>query len=127
MRIGEAAAASGVSVKAIRHYEAEGLLGEVPRRGSYRRLGPHHVERLRLIAHCREQGFSLPEIRAVIALLPVEGCPSPGPVRALVEAKLGALRAEATRIEAQIAGLEATLDHLARREGLTLPLEEPPG
>ncbi|MCB9759469.1 MAG: MerR family transcriptional regulator [Alphaproteobacteria bacterium] len=115
LHIGAAARASGVSVKAIRHYEAEGLLGEVPRRGRYRRYAPHHVERLRLIAHCRAQGFSLPEIRTVVAQLPQAGCPAKAPMLALVEQKLAELRAERDRLQAMIARLEDTHAYIASR------------
>src|SRR5437868_2450801 len=54
MRIGEAASETGVTVKAIRHYEAVGLLGVLERDGSYRDFSADDLERLRLIAHCRD-------------------------------------------------------------------------
>ena len=53
MKISQAAIASGVTVKAIRHYEAKGLLDKVQRRGKYREFSSSDVERLRLIARCR--------------------------------------------------------------------------
>jgi MerR family transcriptional regulator, copper efflux regulator len=51
MRIGEAASETGVTVKAIRHYEAVGLLGILERDGSYRDFSADDFERHRLIAH----------------------------------------------------------------------------
>ena len=36
MRIGEAAAAVGVTIKTVRFYAEQGLLGSVPRAGAYR-------------------------------------------------------------------------------------------
>lgn len=42
MWIGEAAAASGVTVKGIRHYEAMGMLPGIRRTGSYRELSASH-------------------------------------------------------------------------------------
>lgn len=39
MRIGEIARRTGASAKAIRLYEARGLLGAVARAGSYRQYG----------------------------------------------------------------------------------------
>lgn len=38
MYIGEAARVSGVTIKAIRHYEAQGLLPGIHRSGSYRQF-----------------------------------------------------------------------------------------
>ena len=52
MQIGEAARATGLTVKAIRHYEAIGLL-HVERSGVYRDFSADEIERLRIIARCR--------------------------------------------------------------------------
>ena len=117
MQIGRAAAQAGVSIKAIRHWEDEGLLPEVPRKGRYRQYGADHVARLRLVAHCREQGFSLSEIREIIALLPATGCPEPLPVRALVRARLGVVRDEIARLQRMEERLLATASYLDARVG----------
>ncbi len=67
--IGDAARASGVSIKMIRHYETLGLLGEVPRtEANYRVYNPTLIHTLRFIARSRKLGFSIPEISELLTL-----------------------------------------------------------
>ena len=69
MNIGQAASASGVSAKMIRHYEAIGLLRPAARKeNSYRDYGGHEVHELRFIGRARKLGFSIDEIAALLAL-----------------------------------------------------------
>lgn len=115
MLIGEAAAIAGVTIKAVRFYADEGLLGPVPKAGTYRAFNGRHVERLRLVSHCRSLGFSVAEIREVIAVLPEKGCPSPTAMLALVDAKLAHLAREAARLKRQIRSLTERRRYLADR------------
>ena len=69
LNIGEAAEASGVSAKMIRHYEAIGLM-PAPQRteAGYRQYGDTDVHMLRFIRHARDLGFSIKEIGELLGL-----------------------------------------------------------
>lgn len=69
MQIGNAARASGVSAKMIRHYESIGLVPAADRRDSnYRDYGASEVHRLAFIRRARDLGFSIEEIRGLLTL-----------------------------------------------------------
>lgn len=69
MRIGEAAAATGLSAKSIRYYESLGLVSSRRLANGYRDYNEHAIGQLRLIANARRVGFSLQECRDLVALL----------------------------------------------------------
>jgi DNA-binding transcriptional MerR regulator len=101
MKIGEAAAMNGVTVKAIRHYEARGLLDPLPRRGKYRRFSPSDIERLKLIAHCRGLGLGIVEIKRVVSLVVASRpeCPPPDAMIELIDAKLRGVRSKIRELQ----------------------------
>ena len=74
--IGELAALAGVTAEAIRYYEREGVLPAAVRRGTgrYRQYSDTDVVRLRFIRRARDLGFSLDEVRELVAL--AEGDPA---------------------------------------------------
>ena len=77
MNIGAAAAASGVTAKMIRHYEAIGLLRPPERRSNaYRDYGTRDIHELKFIRRARRLGFSIPEIGELLALWRDRGHPS---------------------------------------------------
>ncbi|TNF37288.1 MAG: Cu(I)-responsive transcriptional regulator [Deltaproteobacteria bacterium] len=69
MSIGEVAAASGVSTKAIRYYESIGLVPPAERLDNgYRVYRRQALEELRFIRRARGLGFPLEEVEALLAL-----------------------------------------------------------
>lgn len=69
MQIGDLARGTGTKVVTIRYYEKIGLLREPERSaGNYRSYAPDALDRLRFIRRCRELGFSLDQIRDLLAL-----------------------------------------------------------
>ncbi|TAL73328.1 MAG: heavy metal-responsive transcriptional regulator [Rhodanobacter sp.] len=69
LTIGSVARRVGVAIDTIRYYEREGLLPEPLRRASgYRSYGEAAVLQLRFIRRAKELGFTLEEIRELLAL-----------------------------------------------------------
>lgn len=68
MRIGQLAAATGVSVQTVRYYERRGLISAPLRRESgYREYPPAAVDEIRSIRQLKDLGFTLDEIRDALA------------------------------------------------------------
>jgi MerR family transcriptional regulator, copper efflux regulator len=69
LTVGQAATRAGLTAKAVRLYEARGLLPPAERTSSgYRCYTEHDIQLLRFIRQARELGLSLAEIRAIIGL-----------------------------------------------------------
>jgi DNA-binding transcriptional MerR regulator len=69
LRIGEVAAATGMSVEALRFYERRGLLGRPARTASgYRAYDASILERLAFIKRAQAIGFSLDEIAEILEM-----------------------------------------------------------
>jgi len=100
MNIGQAAKASGVSERMIRHYEKIGLVPPPIRRDSgYRDYSDAEVHRLRFVANARDLGFSTDEIAALLALWSDHDRAS-GEVKALALAHAEDLRRKARALDA---------------------------
>ena len=108
MNIGEAAIASGVSAKMIRHYEELALLPAAQRtEAGYRQYEQNDVHTLRFIRHSRDLGFSLAEIAELVSLWQNRRRPSRS-VKALAEAHIQELEQKA----AQLLAMKLALEHL---------------
>jgi MerR family mercuric resistance operon transcriptional regulator len=69
LTIGQVAQRAGIGIETVRFYEREGLLEEPARRDSgYRQYEDDVVARLRFIKRAKELGFSLKEIKELLAL-----------------------------------------------------------
>lgn len=108
MQIGELARASGCRVVTIRYYERIGVLPAAARAANnYRQYGEAHLRRLRFVRRTRDLGFSLDEVRRMLALIDGGEYTCDG-MRDLAEAHLvdvRARRADLQRMEAALANL----------------------
>lgn len=116
MRIGELADASGVSTKALRYYEDEGLLPDPPRTASgYRDYGPEALDRVAFIRSAQAAGLTLRQIRETL-LIRDGGQPPCRHVAALVDQRLDEVeqrlrelretRAQLRRLQRRLTGLD---------------------
>jgi MerR family copper efflux transcriptional regulator len=117
MRIGELAAASGLTAKTLRFYEQTGLLPGPPRTPSgYRDYPAGTARRLRFIRDAQASGFTLAEIRGILDIHDT-GEPPCEHVTELIDRHL-------TQVRRRIAELRATeeaLCELAARASVTDP------
>jgi MerR family transcriptional regulator, redox-sensitive transcriptional activator SoxR len=82
--IGQVVRRSGVPASTLRYYEELGLLRPPRRTGGQRRYDDGVLDRLKVVGLCKAAGFSLDEIRLLVA----DDVPGRPTSRALVEAKL---------------------------------------
>lgn len=88
LTISRLARLGGVSLETIRFYEREGLLPRPPRtRSGYRIFPKDTAQRLRFIKRAQQLGFSLTEIRELLALRVKQGT-GRDQIRARAEAKI---------------------------------------
>jgi MerR family mercuric resistance operon transcriptional regulator len=104
------ARAGGVGVETVRYYQRRGLLSTPERPdggglgGGVRRYGDAEIRRLRFIRQAQGAGFTLEEIRELIALDATDDRPR---ARALAAGRIAAL-------DTRIAELQASRDALHR-------------
>lgn len=109
LNIGEAAQASAVSAKMIRHYEAIGLLPAARRTAAgYRVYDEQDIRVLQFIHRGRALGFSLENIAGLLALWQDKGRAS-ADVRRLAEQHI----AELDRKIGELQSMKRTLEALA--------------
>jgi DNA-binding transcriptional MerR regulator len=90
--IGDVAARSGMAPSALRYYESEGIIASVDRKGLRRQFPPGVLTTLAVVAMCRQAGFTLEEIKLVLA---TRGRPS---WKTFAERKRDQLRARADHL-----------------------------
>ncbi len=68
--IGTLSKRTGVHLETVRYYENIGIMPDPPRSpAGHRRFGQAHLKRLTFIKRSRELGFTLREVRALLALV----------------------------------------------------------
>ena len=108
LTIGKVASESGVGVETVRFYEREGLLNQPARKPSgYRQYEPEAVARLRFIKQAQRLGFTLREIKELLALKL-----DPKATRAQVK----------ERVIAKITDIEQRISELRRMKKALAPL-----
>ncbi|MEU4116101.1 MerR family transcriptional regulator [Kitasatospora sp. NPDC028055] len=130
MRIGDAAAATGTTPRALRFYEQRGLLPPPTRSGSgQREYGPEEVARVRVIRQLLATGLTVDDLASRphrLGLLiedPPRRCtadPGPETFAPVIAARLAALDAEIARL---IARRERLARHAATG-GVDVPGED---
>lgn len=65
--IGEVAARAGLAASALRFYEGERIIESVERKGLRRQYRPEVLTTLAVVSMCRQAGFTLEEIKALLA------------------------------------------------------------
>jgi len=114
MKIGELAQRAGVGIDTVRYYEKQGLLPMPARQASgYRRYAQSDIARLQFVRRAKALGFTLIEIREVLAL------------SGRREDDMGGLKAAANK---KLVDVEAKLAELTRiRDGLRTLVASCPG
>lgn len=109
MNIGQAARASGVSAKMIRYYETIELIAPVHRtEAGYRIYDDQDVHALRFISRARDLGFSVDQMRELLALWRDRDRAS-ADVKAIALSHVEMLEEKARALQQ----MSATLKHLA--------------
>jgi Cu(I)-responsive transcriptional regulator len=109
VKIGEAATATGISERMIRHYEKIGLIPPAARRDSgYRDYDARDVHMLKFVGRARDLGFPIEEIRTLLELWQDKSRAS-ADVKALALARA----AELKRKERELNEMRRSLEHLA--------------
>jgi DNA-binding transcriptional MerR regulator len=109
MRIGELAERAGTTTRALRYYEARGLLPARRAGNGYRAYGEEDLRLLRQIRLLQDFGFELEETRPFVECLRAghpsgDSCPASVAVYRRKLAELDQLMGELSQVREQIAG-----------------------
>ncbi|MDI4637331.1 MULTISPECIES: MerR family transcriptional regulator [Halomonadaceae] len=110
MKVSDLAKAAGVTAETVRHYTREGLLAPTrdPNNG-YHCFDAQDLERLAFIQRARTLGFSIKEVRDILAHADHGDSPCPL-VRDLLAQRLPEIRERIRELEALAARMEEALD-----------------
>jgi MerR family mercuric resistance operon transcriptional regulator len=96
LTIGKLAAAAAVGVETVRFYQRRGLLQTPTRADGIRRYGSDDLRRLRFIKQAQGAGFTLEEIKELLAL---DASEDRSRARELANARVKALDARITELQ----------------------------
>jgi MerR family mercuric resistance operon transcriptional regulator len=106
MTIAKLARAAAVGVETVRYYQRRGLM-PVPRAaGAYRHYGPDHLQKLLFIRRGQAAGFTLEEIKELLAL---DRTRDRARIRVLAGQRLEALARQAEELEESRRALQRLL------------------
>jgi MerR family mercuric resistance operon transcriptional regulator len=114
LSIGHLSRVTGVGVETIRYYERIGLMPPPPRTaGNYRSYGPAHHQRLSFIRRSRDLGFTVEQVRALLALADQvdHHC---GQIDAIARDHLAEVERKIADLQAMQDELHDLLDHCGR-------------
>ena len=120
LRIGDLSRRTGCKIETIRYYERIGLLPRPARSAArYRLYSSDDVRRLVFVRRCRELGFTLEEVRTLLALAADHSKDTCGEVREIAAGHLADIRAKI----ADLRVMESLLSDAVRR----CDTNKPPG
>lgn len=123
MTIGALAKRTAVNIETIRYYERAGVLPLPPRSASgYRLYDQASLKRLKFVKRSRELGFTLNEVRALLAL--VDGGALCGEVRELTLRHVAQIRVKVRDLQRMARTLQATADRCLGDDAPECPIIE---
>lgn len=118
MQIGEVASRTGLSLRTIRHYEEVGLVSPSGRTtGGFRIYAESDVQRLLLVKRMKPLGFSLEQMRELLAVRDALEAGATGARRAGLLEELNAFHVDAVERVAQVR------EHLGMAEAFASDLD----
>lgn len=124
LTIGRLAAAAGVNLETVRYYERVGLMPAPDRTsGGHRSYAAEHGRRLAFIRRARELGFSLEDVRALLALAE-PGRKTCAEVEPIAAAHLAAVRAKIADLQRLETVLQAAVSGCAGGTAPSCPVIE---
>ena len=115
MLIGRVSELTGATRKAIRHYESIGLITPPERKGNYRNYSEHDVMVISMICRAKNLGFSLAEIKDIVAKKTEEKQLPFDLVCLLIDTKITALKQEAQALKLKQENLKQFKDDLVEK------------
>lgn len=120
--IGELSRQTQCNIETIRYYERIGLLPKPQRQGRYRRYDGDAVARLRFVRRARQLGFTLDEVRALLALSAEHGHEACAEVRELAADQLEDVRSKIADLKAMERVLADAVRRCERGEAVGCPV-----